>query len=191
MKKKIGILGGTFDPPHLTHLSIAEAVLKKLDLDKVIFLPNAIPPHKEASGLVTDDDRIQMLKLSTADKAYFEIDERELKRQGKSYTYDTMKEMTSEHPEIDYYFIIGGDMVEYLPKWYHINELMELVQFVGVGRPSYPLSTPYPIVWVKVPESDLSSTAIRERLKQGVPIETLVPKQVAAYIKEHQLYEPN
>ncbi|WP_099221154.1 nicotinate-nucleotide adenylyltransferase [Listeria costaricensis] len=191
MKKKIGILGGTFDPPHLTHLSIVEAVQKKLHLDQVIFLPNAIPPHKEASGLVSDADRLQMLQLSTADKPSFTIDQRELLRQGKSYTYETMKEMTSEHPEIDYYFIIGGDMVEYLPKWYQIDQLLKLVHFVGVNRPNYPLSTPYPIIWVEVSESDLSSTAIRERLQQGQPIDTLVPKSVAAYIKEHQLYETN
>ncbi|EMG28545.1 nicotinic acid mononucleotide adenylyltransferase [Listeria fleischmannii subsp. fleischmannii LU2006-1] len=109
MKKRVGILGGTFDPPHIAHLIIANEVRVALSLSKIIFLPNSVPPHKEASSAKAED-RIEMLKLAICDNPSFALDERELTRSGKSYTYDTMKEMVEENPDIDYYFIIGGDM---------------------------------------------------------------------------------
>ncbi|MBC1230023.1 nicotinate-nucleotide adenylyltransferase [Listeria booriae] len=189
MNAKIGILGGTFDPPHHAHLIIANEARNKLGLEKIIFLPNAIPPHKQESGLASNADRLQMLDLAIKDNPYFEIDDREMKRTGKSYTYDTMLEMTKEFPNAAFSFIIGGDMVEYLPKWYHINELIKLVNFVGVNRPHYDGNTPYDIEEIQVPAMDISSSLLRERLAAGLPIDYYVPEQVSKYIKEHHLYE--
>jgi nicotinate-nucleotide adenylyltransferase len=188
MKKRVGILGGTFDPPHIAHLIIANEVRVALSLSQIIFLPNFIPPHKEASSTKAID-RIEMLKLAICDNPFFALDERELTRSGKSFTYDTMKEMVEENPDIDYYFIIGGDMVEYLPNWYKIDQLMDLVQFVGVNRPKYDLKTPYPVLNVEVPEMSVSSSLLRERVAQKKPIDYLLPKEVVSYVKEHQLYE--
>ncbi|KGL41454.1 nicotinate-nucleotide adenylyltransferase [Listeria booriae] len=189
LNAKIGILGGTFDPPHHAHLIIANEARIKLGLEKIIFLPNAIPPHKQESGLASNADRLQMLDLAIKDNPYFEIDDREMKRTGKSYTYDTMLEMTKEFPNAAFSFIIGGDMVEYLPKWYHINELIKLVNFVGVNRPHYDGNTPYDIEEIQVPAMDISSSLLRERLVAGLPIDYYVPEQVSKYIKEHHLYE--
>ncbi|AQY51208.1 nicotinic acid mononucleotide adenylyltransferase [Listeria weihenstephanensis FSL R9-0317] len=189
MKSKIGILGGTFDPPHHAHLIIANEARIKLGLEKVIFLPNAVPPHKQKSGLTSNADRLKMIELAIADNSFFEVDDREMHRSGKSYTYDTMIEMTKEFPNAAFSFIIGGDMVEYLPKWYHINELIKLVSFVGVNRPHYSEDSPYNIETIRVPAMDISSAMLRERLENGLPIDYYVPSQVSKYIKEHHLYE--
>ncbi|EUJ32816.1 nicotinic acid mononucleotide adenylyltransferase [Listeria floridensis FSL S10-1187] len=190
MTERIGILGGTFDPPHIAHLIIANEVYSQLGLEKIIFLPNSIPPHKRESGLVSAEQRVQMLKLATGSNPHFEVDPRELYREGKSFSYDTMREMVREGTNQAFYFIIGGDMVEYLPKWYKIEELLKLVTFVGVNRPNYSLRSDYPVLDVKVPEMDISSSFLRTKLRHGEPIDYYVPEKVADYIKEHQLYEP-
>ncbi len=190
LTEKIGILGGTFDPPHIIHLIIANEVYAQLGLKKVIFLPNKVPPHKKESGFVEAKDRVHMLELATASNPHFEVDARELSREGKSYTFDTMLEMTKEKPDQSFYFIIGGDMVEYLPKWYRIEELLQLVTFVGVNRPAYSLNSEYPVLNVTVPETDISSSLIREKCWKKSPIDYYVPEKVAAYIKEHHFYEP-
>lgn len=188
MKAKIGILGGTFDPPHHAHLIIANEARIKLGLEKIIFLPNAVPPHKKESGLTSNADRLRMIELAITGNPFFEVDDREMHRSGKSYTYDTMVEMTKEFPNAAFSFIIGGDMVEYLPKWYHINELIKLVNFVGVNRPHYDGGAPYDIEEIEVPALDISSSLLRERLEAGLPIDYYVPNKVSEYIKEHHLY---
>ena len=99
-----------------------------------------------------------------------------------------MKYLKEKHPDTDYYFIIGGDMVDYLPKWHEIDKLVKLVNFVGVRRPGAQNDSQYPVIWVDVPGVDFSSTDIRDRIKQGRSIRYMVPDKVAEYIKEHQLY---
>ncbi|MBF2595810.1 nicotinate-nucleotide adenylyltransferase [Listeria welshimeri] len=185
MKHKVGILGGTFDPPHLAHLQMAEEAKQQLNLEKVLFLPNKIPPHKHISGMASNDARVEMLRLMIESIDYFEVDLRELKRAGKSYTYDTMRDMISEQPNTDFYFIIGGDMVEYLPKWYHIEDLVKMVTFVGVHRPHYQAEVPYEVVKIDMPETTISSTEIRNNIEHA---EAFLPEKVWLYIKEHQLY---
>ncbi|WP_163653013.1 nicotinate-nucleotide adenylyltransferase [Listeria sp. PSOL-1] len=191
MKKKIGILGGTFNPPHIMHLIIANEVRNKLGLQKIIFLPNNQPPHKETTVLASNEERLAMLQLAIKGNPYFEIDPRELHRKGKSYTFDTMKEMVAEEPETLFYFIIGGDMVEYLPKWYHVNELVQLVQFVGVNRPNYLKQSAFDVLWVDVPETAICSTLIRRKIAANKPIDYYTPAEVVQYIKEHKCYETN
>lgn len=189
MIQKIGILGGTFNPPHIGHLIIANEVREQLELDKVIFLPNQVPPHKVEENLASSDDRLVMLKKSVADNAFFDVDPRELARYGKSYTYDTMRIWKKENPATEFYFIIGGDMVEFLPKWYKIDELVKLVQFVGVNRRGHHRDSVYPVIKVDIPIVEISSTNIRQKIKQHQTIQYLVPDAVANYIKEHHLYE--
>lgn len=185
MKHKIGILGGTFDPPHLAHLQMAEEAKKQLGLEKILFLPNKIPPHKQISGMASNQARIEMLELMIADHETFEVDARELTRAGKSYTYDTMRDMISEQPDMDFYFIIGGDMVEYLPKWYHIDDLVKMVTFVGINRPCYQTEVPYKVLQITMPEMTISSTEIRNDIENA---QAVLPEKVWSYIKEHQLY---
>lgn len=185
--KKIGILGGTFDPPHNGHLLIAHEVLTALKLDEIWFMPTKIPPHK--NRMVTEErDRLAMLELALMNYDQFVVQSIELHREGRSYTYDTIL-LLKEMYEDDFFFIIGGDMVEYLPKWYKIDELMKLVTFVGVGRAGYSIETNYPIIQLSTPIFDVSSTLIRERVKQKGNTHMLLPEQVKQYIEENRIYE--
>ncbi|MBB5324783.1 nicotinate-nucleotide adenylyltransferase [Anoxybacillus tepidamans] len=186
--KKIGIFGGTFDPPHNGHLLMANEVLHALSLSEIWFMPNHIPPHKQHEQITNSDDRLHMLELAIADHPYFKIETIELKRSGPSYTYDTMRQLKALYPKYEFYFIIGADMVEYLPHWYCIDQLVHLVTFVGVKRPGFSLHTSYSIVEVEIPEFAVSSSLIRERVKQGKSIRYLVPECVRQYIERKRLY---
>ena len=187
-RKQVGILGGNFNPVHNQHLLIADQVGTALNLEKVYLMPEYLPPHVDEKDTIEAEHRLNMLKLAIADNPLFDIEQAELQRKGKSYTYDTMKALIAQNPDTDYYFIIGGDMVEYLPKWYKIDELVEMVQFVGVKRPGYSIDTPYPIIWLDAPMMDLSSSSIRKKIAQGCSIRYLVPETVRNYILEKGLY---
>jgi nicotinate-nucleotide adenylyltransferase len=186
--KKIGVFGGTFDPPHYGHLLMANEVLHALRLSEIWFMPNHIPPHKQHEQVTNSEDRLHMLKLAIADHPHFKIETIELQRGGPSYTYDTMRQLKAIYPNNEFYFIIGADMVEYLPNWYYIDRLVQLVTFVGVKRPGFSLETSYPLIEVEIPEFAVSSSLIRERVKQGKSIRYLVPERVRLYIEEKKLY---
>lgn len=187
-RRQVGILGGNFNPVHQTHLILADQVGRLLGLDQVYLMPEFLPPHVDEKQTIAPEHRLAMLQLAVADNPLLAIEPIELQRKGKSYTYETMKELRQLHPDTDFYFIIGGDMVAYLPKWYKIDELMQLVQFVGVRRPGYPEVSDYPLMWVDVPLMDLSSTMIRQKVAQGCSIRYFVPEAVRAYIEEKGLY---
>ena len=187
-KKRIGLLGGTFNPIHNGHLLIAEQVRSQLNLDKVLFMPDNMPPHVDQKEAIDAKKRLKMVQLAVMDNKHFGVEELELKRGGVSYTYDTLKELQLLHPENEYYFIIGGDMVAYLPKWYRIDELVKMVKFVGVQRPGYRQQSQYPVLWVDVPKFDISSSLIRQKIVQGGSIKYLVPDAVAEYIRKEGLY---
>lgn len=187
-RKQVGILGGNFNPVHLAHLVMADQVQQQLGLDKVYLMPTYLPPHIDEKKTIDSEHRLAMLELAIADNDNLAIEPVELFRKGKSYTYDTMKALTQNNPDTDYYFIIGGDMVEYLPKWYKIDELLILTNFVGICRPHYGTITPYPIIWVDVPQLDISSTLIRDKIKNGCSARYLLPDSVIHYIKEKRLY---
>ncbi|QHT47226.1 nicotinate-nucleotide adenylyltransferase [Bacillus sp. SB49] len=186
--KRIGILGGTFDPPHLGHLTMAEYVYEEMGLDEVWFMPSYIPPHKEEAS--TDaDKRVAMVERAISGHPDFRVCDIERKREGTSYTVDTMRDLKRLYPEVIFYFIIGGDMVEHLPKWNRIEELVDIVQFVGVNRPGYERSHEIPVEFVDIPSVDISSTVIRERVAAGKSIRYIVPESVTQYMKEYGLYE--
>ena len=188
-RKQVGILGGTFNPVHLAHLVMADQAGKNLGLDEVYLMPSYQPPHVDEKKTIDASHRLKMLELAIADNPFLKIETIELTRKGKSYTYDTMKALTQNNPETDYYFIIGGDMVEYLPKWYKIDELVTMVNFVGIQRTAYTTETPYPVIWVDVPEIDISSTKIRQKIQQGCSVRYLVPDKVIDYIQKEGLYQ--
>ena len=189
-RMKVGILGGTFNPPHTGHLIMAEQIKDQLDLEKIFFMPTAEPPHSSVNKkTISSDKRVHMLELATQENEDFEIERFEVDRGGKNYTYDTMKALIELYPTIDFYFIIGGDMIVDLPTWHRIDELIELVQFVGVKRPGYSVETDYPIILVDIPTIDLSSTTIRQKVGIGCSIKYLVPEAVEHYIALEGLYQ--
>lgn len=185
---QVGIMGGTFNPPHIGHLVMAEQVRSQLGLDKVLFMPDANPPHVDEKKTLLAKHRVAMVERAIANNPHFELDLMEIERGGVSYTYDTIVALKQQHPEIDYYFIIGGDMVDYLPTWHRIDDLVQLVQFVGVKRTGYKQQTPYPVLWVDAPVIDISSTQIRNKLQQGCSVRYLIPDLVFDYIQKEGLY---
>ncbi|WAA10351.1 nicotinate-nucleotide adenylyltransferase [Fervidibacillus albus] len=185
--KKVGILGGTFDPPHIGHLIIADQVWQQFELDEVRFMPNYLPPHKEKT-LTSNTERVEMVKNAIHDHPAFSIETIEMERKGKSYTYDTIRLLKQREPDTEFYFIIGADMVEYLPHWYKIDRLIELIPFIGVNRPGFKRETKYPIHFVDIPYIHISSSMIRNLIADGKSVNYLLPEAIIQYIEEHGLY---
>lgn len=188
-RKQVGILGGNFNPVHNAHLVVADQVRQQLGLDKVLLMPEYLPPHVDAKGTIAEHHRLKMLELAIKGIEGLEIETIELERKGISYTYDTMLLLNERDPDTDYYFIIGADMVDYLPKWHRIDELVEIVQFVGVQRPRYKAGTSYPVIWVDVPLMDISSSMVRDFVAKGRTPNFMLPKPVLDYIKKEGLYQ--
>lgn len=186
--KKIGILGGTFNPPHVGHLLMANEAMHALGLDEVRFMPNAVPPHKEVAYMPSDAQRIAMLQALIKQEPKFCIEQYELQRGGTSYTVDTMTALTQREPESRFYFIIGGDSVSTLHRWVRIEELVKLVTFVGIMRPGYVATSPYAVHMLDTPQLDVSSTLLRERLLQAYTVNYLLPQAVEHYIRKEGLY---
>ncbi|WP_372456597.1 nicotinate-nucleotide adenylyltransferase [Limosilactobacillus fastidiosus] len=189
-RQRVGLYGGTFNPIHNAHLLVADQVQSLLCLNRVDFMPDFIPPHIDKKRAIDAQKRVEMLKLAIESNPHFGIELTELERGGVSYTYDTMKHLLDKNPLMEYYFIIGGDMVDYLPKWYRINDLVKLPRFhfVGVRRQGAKNETNYPVIWVDVPTVAFSSTDIRHRVSTGQSIKYMVPPKVEQFIKEHRLY---
>lgn len=188
-RKQVGILGGNFNPVHNAHLIVADQVRQQLGLDQVFLMPEYEPPHVDKKETIDEKHRLKMIELALDGINGLAVETLELERKGVSYTYDTIKMLIEQHPDVDYYFIIGADMVAYLPKWYKIDELVKMVQFVGVQRPKFKAGTSYPVIWVDVPLMDISSSMIRDFIKSGRTPNFLLPKPVLDYIKEEGLYQ--
>lgn len=188
-RRQVGILGGNFNPIHNAHLVVADQVRQQLGLDEVLLMPEYKPPHVDKKETIDEKHRLKMLELAIEGVEGLAIETLELERQGISYTYDTMTMLIEANPDVDYYFIIGADMVDYLPKWHRIEDLVKLVQFVGVQRPRYKVGTSYPVIWVDVPLMDISSSMIRAFLKDNRQPNYLLPKPVLDYIKKEGLYQ--
>ena len=192
----MGIMGGTFDPIHLGHLIAAERVYEKLGLDEVRFMPSHQPPHKSSGRGASPEQRFEMVKRAIAGHPSFVVSDDELKRGGTSYSIDTVSEIAVREPRVELFYIIGADMVMFLPKWYRIADLVERVTFVGVQRPGHdlrmddlPLFIRQAVQLVTMPAIEISSTMIRVLRREGRSIRYLVPDTVHGYIKENQLYE--
>ena len=201
-RKKIGVLGGTFDPVHLGHLIVAEDLREKLGLREVLFIPAGRPwlKMKEEKTVSAPEHRLAMVRLAVALNHYFKVSTMEINRPGISYSIDTVLEMKSElGAQTEIYFIVGPDALAELPKWKEPARLVEICRVVGIGRPGYTkanlrkLERSIPgasrrIMMVDVPQIDISSTEIRERIACGLSIRYLVPEAVEKYIAEHKLY---
>ena len=202
-RKRIGILGGTFNPIHTGHLIMAEEVCKNHYLSKIIFIPTYIPPHKYVNDLVDAHHRYQMIKAAISGISKFEVSDLEIVREGKSYTIDTIQEILSHYGEDDEIFLImGADSLNELELWKNIKKLAQLCHFVIANRPGFKTEASDRLVEiigsdnildierlkVDISPVDISSTNIRKRVNDGVQIKGLVPECVEAYIKEHNLY---
>lgn len=196
--KRIGIMGGTFDPIHLAHLFAAEEARFKFNLEKVIFVPCGVPAHKKPYEVTPAEHRYAMVLLATANNPYFEVSRIEIDREGPSYAIDTVmafRQLYGEDASI--YFITGADAVLEILTWKETDKLIRLCKFIAVTRPGYDLSKISEVLGeeyasaieiLQIPGMDISSTAIRQRVRNGEPIRYLVPEMVYHYIMQHKLY---
>ena len=199
-EKGLGILGGTFDPIHLGHLHMAEAIYEQIALEQIMFIPAFVPPHKLGQDYAPAKHRFAMTELAVRSYPHFSVSDMELRRSGVSYTIDTLRELRRLYPEKRLYFIIGADSVAQLHTWHYIEEMLELATFVAAGRPGYEdvmdeverhlgAEAAKNILLLHTPEYDISSTEIRTRLRAGRSLSGLVPAEVESYIREHGLYK--
>lgn len=199
---KIGVMGGTFDPIHYGHLAAAEAARVEFGLRKVIFMPAGNPPHKWLKEISDAEHRYRMTALAISSNSGFEVSRLEVDKSGISYTFDTMKQLKKTYGEAsDIYFIIGADTVMELLTWHKIGELLTLCKFITVTRPGFnnremeqmieEISSKYneEIICLEVPLLEISSTDIRERVRDGRSVKYLLPEEVEAYIFENGLYK--
>ncbi len=199
---RVGILGGSFDPVHLGHLILAETCRERCRLDEVRFVPAAVPPHKTDKELAPAQSRVEMLEFALAGSPEFVVDRCELRREGTSFTVDTLQHFHDEDPSRELFLLIGADSLHDLPTWREPRRILELARVVAVNRGSAPIPELTPleeslgtdvydrIQIVTMPGIDLSSTDIRHRLRSGHSVRYLVPKAVEAYLREHKLYLP-
>lgn len=188
-RKKVGILGGNFNPVHHAHLMVADQVAQQMQLDQVLLMPENIPPHIDEKTTISPEHRVKMLELAIADNPRLSLELSEIERGGKSYTYDSLKFLTEKNPTTEYYFIIGSDMVDYLPKWYKIEELLKMVHFIAIKRNETVQESLYPVTWLNVPLLPISSTMIREMIENKIAPTYLLPQNVLNYINETKIYQ--
>ena len=187
---RIGLLGGTFDPPHYGHLLVASEVLEQCNLDEVWFVPNRLPPHKKGMPVTKKEHRLEMVRLAIEGNPSFRLSTIELEREGQSYTYDTIRQLTVTYRNDRFFFIIGADMINDLPNWHHIDKLVQMTTFIGINRPGYSVESPYRahIQTIDMPPFDVSSSFLRERFKLGKNTRYYLPERVRNYIEENDLY---
>jgi len=198
--RKIGILGGTFNPIHIGHLIIAQDAMEQFGLDCVKFIPSATPPHKKYEGNATAAQRLAMVRLAIRGNARFEADDIEIRRGGTSYSVDTLTSLRRRDPQAQFYFIIGADSLQELHRWREVGRLVRLCTFVIVVRPGF---EPRRVVDPKLDAAtrrrlrqhvlrghacDIASRDIRARVARGESIRYLVPDAVLQYINRHKLY---
>ncbi|MDD5194187.1 MAG: nicotinate-nucleotide adenylyltransferase [Candidatus Omnitrophica bacterium] len=185
---KIGILGGTFNPPHIGHLILAQEVYQKLNLDKIFFVPTNIPPHKESHN-VKAADRLKMLRLTAEEDKNFEVLDLEIKRGGVSYTIDTVKELKNQYPKAEFYLIVGSDLANDFPTWKYFEGLKKAVKIVVAKRRAFPLQSKNRFIILRIVQMGISSSYIRGLIKKGFSVKYLVTDSVARYIEKRKLYK--
>lgn len=200
-KKKIGIMGGTFNPIHIGHLIIAEQAWEQFELDKVLFMPASQPPHKMGEAIEEDINRVAMVRLAIHNNPHFELSLFEVNRQGVSYTAETLRQLTKQYPNTEFCFIMGGDSIVDIETWREPKTVMELGHLLACTRNDVDdtrltkeikyLKDKYheEIRKLMIPQIDISSTMIRERIQNDLSIKYMVPDSVLSYIKEHGLYQ--
>lgn len=189
-RRRVGVMGGTFDPIHHGHLVAASEVAKSYDLDEVIFVPTGQPWHKE--NVSAAEHRYLMTVIATASNPNFRVSRVDVDRDGDTYTVDTLRDLHAERPDAELFFITGADAVAQIVSWKDKDELWELAHFIAVSRPGHELTlSGLPskhISLLEVPALSISSTDCRSRVSTGYPVWYLVPDGVVQYIAKHDLY---
>ena len=196
MTKRLGVMGGTFDPIHHGHLLTAEEALQQFDLAEVVFIPTGQPWMKEDRDVSPAEDRYLMVVVATASNPRFSVSRLEIERDGPTYTVDTLRELKERRGDVDLYFVTGADAVFEIFQWKDPEEALELAHFIAATRPGYDLTqfeqgatSSHPRVTVMtIPALAISSSDIRERVRRGRPIRYLVPEGVQTYIEKAGLY---
>lgn len=187
---KIGILGGTFNPIHIGHLILAEEAREKLELDKLIFVPVYLPAHKDNSDIAPAWQRYKLIKLAIKKNSNFTVSDIEIKRQGRSYTIDSLREFKKIFAPDELYFIIGSDLLKYLDEWKDLDEIIKMVRFIVATRPGYGLEKiPAHISTLPIRAVDVSGFEIRKAIRQNQSFRYLVPEAVYKYINKKKLYK--
>ncbi|MFM1865184.1 MAG: hypothetical protein RL677_964 [Actinomycetota bacterium] len=187
--KRIGLFGGSFDPIHNGHLAVANQVLSDSLVDEVIFVPVGLPWQK-AKPSATAVHRKAMLELVIKDNSKFKLSTKELERDGISYTIDTVEEFLKEDINLEINLILGVDAARSISTWHQAKELINLVKILVIARGEQnPPNLDFDFLFVKMPLVDISSSGVRDNLKKGLAINYLVPKEVATYISDHNLYK--
>ena len=203
--KKIGIMGGTFNPIHHGHLVTAQEALSQFKLDKVIFIPTGNPPHKIENEAASAEDRYIMTVIATSSNSNFFVSRMEIDRKGKSYTIDTVRQLRKIYGKNSLlYFITGADAILEILTWKNTGEIVPLCKFIAATRPGYNLlriedlrkrlfgeagAADERIYVMEIPALSISSTDIRNRVKHNRPIDYLLPEGVSNYILKHELYK--
>lgn len=188
---KVGIFGGTFDPIHLGHLITAQSVKELRNLEKIIFIPASISPHKSDAKTSSPEDRLNMIKLAVDDIPFFDFSDIEVKKGGISFSIDTLRELKKQYSELE--LIIGYDNIFSFHTWKEPDEIFKLAKVVVLKRksshpPQFEDKYYHKAAFVQTRGIEISATDIRERVKKRMPINFLVPPAVMEYIYEHKLY---
>jgi len=193
--RRLGVMGGTFDPIHYGHLVTAEEALVQFTLDQVVFVPTGQPWMKQGRDVSPVEDRYLMTVIATASNPRFRVSRIEVDREGPTYTVDTLRALASENPDAELYFITGADAMYEIFEWKDPDEVLAIAHFIAATRPGYDLrrfeaaATRHPDVSVmNIPALAISSTDIRERVRDGRPIRYLVPEGVKSYVEKAGLY---
>ena len=191
----LGILGGSFNPPHRGHVELARHALRELHLARVLLMPARVSPGKpveEEPNPAHPGRRLEMCRLAAVAVEGVQACALEIERKRPSYTVDTLRALHAAHPHTELTFILGADVASTLPAWHQASELPSLARFAVALRPDVerpPDPVGFPIVHLQMPMIDASSSLVRERVRRGLPVEELVGSAVAAYIAEHGLYK--
>lgn len=195
---RIGILGGTFNPPHLGHLVVAQEAYRELDLDQVLLIPAGIPPHKPVDAEPGPEHRLQLCRLAIAGDDRFAVSDLELRRDGPSYTVDTLNQLSTQAPTNELFLILGADIAAGLPQWREPERVLDLATVAIAKRRGTPRESVQRALdqleggdrarFFQMPRIGISSTMVRGRARAGQPIRYFVPDGVVRYISEHGLY---
>ncbi len=215
-KQKTGLFGGTFDPVHLGHLRAAEEIREMLGLDRVHFIPSAVPPHKMTAHITDSTHRLEMLKLAVDSNPFFDACDYEIRKKTTSYTVETLRHLTGEHPDFEFYFIVGHELFSEIETWREYKELFTLSNFIVITRPGFSNGTQHLplalksdfsydkeeynvtfyknknakiIAFTQIRGLEISSTEIRRFVNSKKSIKYLVPDRVEEYIISNKLYQ--
>lgn len=200
-KKKIGIMGGTFDPVHMGHLILGEKAYEQLDLDKVLFMPSGNPPHKKnREGRATDEQRIEMVRRAISDNPHFELSLEEMHADGYTYTYHTLEKLKEKNPDTEYYFIIGADSLYNFDSWMKPERICKACTLVvasrnygendDLGQQIMHCAKTYNGIFLclDIMNVDVSSQQLRQWILEGHSVRYYVPDSVISYIREQHIY---